>query len=72
MGRLPDRIVCRLGRRKRPRKHLTVLSVACVTGSSKFPPAGETVPIMVTLPWLPSGSEITPARSYTLLIDESR
>ncbi len=57
---------------ERPRKVFTVASVAWVTGSSKLPPAGETVPISVTLPVCPSGVPITPARSYRFLMDESR
>ena len=35
---------------ERPWKAPTTLSVAWVTGSSKLPPAGDTVPPMVTEP----------------------
>ena len=49
--------------RERPRKAPTTFSVACVTGSSKLPPAGETEPPMVTEPMEPSRSLTRPARS---------
>ncbi len=49
--------------RERPWNAPTTLSVACVTGSSKLPPAGETVPPMVTEAILPFLSRTLPARS---------
>ena len=49
--------------RERPWKAPTTLSVDWVTGSSKSPPAGLTVPPMVTVPSVPSFSRTAPARS---------
>ena len=49
--------------RERPWKAPTTLSVAWVTGSSKLPPAGETVPPIVTEPTEPSLRRKRPARS---------
>ena len=49
--------------RERPWKAPTTLSVACVTGSSKLPPAGETVPPIVTDPLSPFFRRTTPPRS---------
>ena len=48
---------------ERPWKAPTTLSVACVTGSSKLPPAGDTVPPIVTVPIEPSLSLTLPALS---------
>ena len=49
--------------RERPWKAPTTFSVAWVTGSSKLPPAGETVPPMVMEAVLPSWRRTLPARS---------
>ena len=49
--------------RERARKEPTTFRVACVTGSSKLPPAGDTVPPIVTEPLLPSRRRTCPARS---------
>ena len=49
--------------RERPWNAPTTLRVACVTGSSKLPPAGETVPPIVTEPVSPVRSFTKPARS---------
>ena len=48
---------------ERPWNAPTTLRVACVTGSSKLPPAGDTVPPMVMDAMLPSSRRTFPALS---------
>lgn len=49
--------------RDRPWNAPTTFRVAWVTGSSKLPPAGDTVPPMVTEAILPFFNRTLPARS---------
>ena len=47
---------------ERPWNAPTTFNVACVTGSSKLPPAGETVPPIVTEPISPFFNLTIPTR----------